>query len=347
MKIQMVLGNGFTIDFLNYINFSEKIDVSNLFKFGASVKWPADGNNGFLSYRYCPNLWTLGARPFLDKESTINLIDDIITCANVFASAGLDDRKKRRPTPDQRNTYIFAYKELLQYLKYLFVHYNNCVEQIPDNIIEWPWARYFKKLNDDPSIEEISIITLNYDIWLERLLRKLEIGFSFPTFESTRKSKIKIYKPHGSISFKHKSKLEHKEAFAIKYDYELLDGNVDDFTVSYSELDENYLITALIPPAGDSNRFNHSWAKKIREDVITNCKEFHSKTSSSDELIICGISYWHVDRNELDEIFTTLPENICVKVINPNMDRTLNAVITSLFNKYILYTDSNNLLGGS
>lgn len=55
-----------------------------------------------------------------------------------------------------------------------------------------------------------------------------------------------------------------KDSYAIKLDNELLDGSSNDFTVRYDSLENNYLVSALIPPAGDSSRFNHTWATEIR-----------------------------------------------------------------------------------
>jgi len=337
LKEIIILGNGFSIDFLKHIGMESKIDVTNLFKWGANVKWPGDDEIGFLSYKYCPYLWTLGARPTLDKQSTIDLIEEIITCANVYAYEESGDRKKNK----QVNPYIGAYNELIEYLKYLFIYYNDCIPLIEDSVYEWSWAKLFKRLNDNTNIEEIIVITYNYDIWLERILIKLGIEFCFPSFTPPPTGcKVKIYKPHGSISFTYKTALP-KDAYRIKYTNEFFDGAVSDFNIQYDSLENNYIITALIPPAGDSTRFNHSWSNKIRTDI----KTIITNTSGEDEVMICGISYWHVDRAELDELFTSLNIDINIKVINPSIDRTLNAVIVSLFKNYILYENSKVLEG--
>ena len=69
-------------------NEKPNIDLSNLFSKGDTVIWP-DGNQerGFLSYKHCPSLWNLGARPNMDKQAANDLIEDIITCANMISSA--------------------------------------------------------------------------------------------------------------------------------------------------------------------------------------------------------------------------------------------------------------------
>jgi len=164
--IFIILGNGFSIDFLNHLKQSEGnaelIALSNLFENGELVPWPGDGTPGFLSYKHCPNLWTLGARPNLGAKETIDLIENIITCANAL---------NNRPR-NVDSIYMKAYKELVTYLKALFIFYNDKINVPNVNLEDWGWSKYFIKLNNDPTINKVHVVTLNYDIWLERILNK-------------------------------------------------------------------------------------------------------------------------------------------------------------------------------
>ncbi|MGG7467053.1 hypothetical protein [Chryseobacterium arthrosphaerae] len=149
----ILLGNGFTIDLIKYL--SEKktkdVNVSNLFANGELVPWPGNDKPGFLSYRYCPNLWTLGARPNMSNEDAINLIEDIITCANILHK----NNKK------SENIYIKAYKELVTYLQALFVYYNKQIDIDKEDISEWSWYKFLNKIYNSDEIEKIHIITFN------------------------------------------------------------------------------------------------------------------------------------------------------------------------------------------
>ncbi|MDP5459604.1 hypothetical protein [Alishewanella sp. SMS8] len=336
-KLFIVLGNGFTVDFLNHIKRKEDIDVINLFRRGAEVPWPTTRMPGFLSFKHCPHLWNLGARPNMDADSAMQLIEDIITCVNVYAS-----KEKRNPVgSDYRpnDIYIYAYKELLQYLKHLFIFYNKKIEEIPDSVEDWPWFQFLKYANDSEFYSEIVIVTYNYDIWLERIFQKFNIPFNVGKIGiSNPDVKINILKPHGSISFTHHKKMD-KDSYFIKLDNELLDGSAEDFTVSYNNLDDNFLVSALIPPAGESSRFNHTWAAQIREFA----KEKATYLGSEDEMIICGLSYWHVDRAELDELIVSSDPLLNVTMINPNPKRTINAVLTSIFSNFVAYSGSDTL----
>lgn len=101
----ILLGNGFTIDFINQLDKGDQIDVTNLFLYGDCVPWPGDNEPGFLSHKRCPNLWRLGARPNMRQKDAQRLIEDIITCANIATQSEYTQRHVD-------DTYIFAYQEL-------------------------------------------------------------------------------------------------------------------------------------------------------------------------------------------------------------------------------------------
>ena len=137
-KLILILGNGLTMDLLAHLeNEKPNIDLSNLFSKGDTVLWP-DGNQerGFLSYKHCPSLWNLGARPNMDKQAANELIEDIITCANMISSANTP--------PQEDNIYLTAYYELVVYLKHLFIQYDEQVsdrELLADTITNWGWLK--------------------------------------------------------------------------------------------------------------------------------------------------------------------------------------------------------------
>lgn len=327
----ILLGNGFTIDLINHLK--NKIDcginVSNLFSNGELVNWPGNDRPGFLSYRYCPNLWTLGARPNMSNEDAINLIEDIITCANILHK----NNKK------SENIYIKAYKELSTYLQALFVYYNKQININTVDFSDWPWFKFLNDLYNSTEVNKIHIVTFNYDIWLERVFKKINIPFDIANIAENN-NKIKIYKPHGSISFSHRVKKE-KEAFEIRYDTDSNDGEISEFKIEYDNINALNSVNAIIPPAGDSSRLDFKWAKEIRD----NAKAVAKSLNKNDELIICGLSYWHVDRLEIDSILTSInPEIDEVKVINPYTPKVFNAIITTLFDKVIFYNNSKPLI---
>jgi hypothetical protein len=337
-KIGIILGNGFTIDFVKYLSANNcpnaaKINVSNLFGDGSSLRWPLDGRPGFLSYKHCPNLWNAGARSFLSATETLEILERVVTCANVYSL-----KKTEHITEKTGNGFLHAYKELVTYLKYLFIHYNSLITDIPDSIEDWPWAKFLQQINNDDGIEEVVVISYNYDIWLERLLRKLGIKFSFPMLSQQDGAKFHIFKPHGSISYQHKKSLP-RDSFSINYNSFFLDCPISDIAIAYSDLEKHTPVSFIIPPAGESGRSSSTWAQIIRNE----CRSRIASFKETDIAVLCGISYWHVDRNEVDSILNSMHSEMDLIHLDPAPSPTLDAVLNSLFSRYT-HLPSSSLL---
>ena len=160
-------------------------------------------------------------------NEAMELIEAIITCVNVFVSVPQSARGRAPRSTDGRpnDFYIFAYKELALYLKHLFIYYDSKIKELPTDAIHWPWAKFLKRIHESDSYERVTIIDYNYDVWLERILRLLDVPFTVGEIEpELSQAKIWILKPHGSISFAHKT-VRDRQAFAISRNYELLDGS--------------------------------------------------------------------------------------------------------------------------
>ncbi|WP_058119979.1 hypothetical protein [Photobacterium kishitanii] len=340
-KLFLVLGNGFSIDLLTHANLINELDVINLFNNGSEVYWPGNNTAGFLSYRHCPNLWNLGARPNMTSQESMSLLEDIITCVNVYALRNMTPRASHSDKPN--DIYIKAYHELSIYLRTLFSFYNNKIDTITDKLSDWPWLNYLKEVSSSNEYSEIIIVTYNYDIWLERILRELDIPHKVSMIHGGDygvNPKIKILKPHGSISFYHTT--QQVSEFNIPYDREILsDAVTDDFIINYDIPDSRCLVNAMIPPAGDSERFKHTWAGQIKQSVSA----FAGKLKSDDDLMFCGLSYWHVDRSEIDDILIKCSSEVNVYLFNPKPNPAFNAVLTSMFSNYVFHTNSNALKG--
>lgn len=338
-KLILLLGNGVTIDLFSKIKESNKkeyenIDLVNLFAKGDTVNWP-DGSqeSGFLSYKYCPHLWNLGARPNMNLESASNLIEDIITCANMTSCTNVAFKDE--------NIYINAYYELVAYLKYLFIQYNNQVKDADlKKIKNWGWLNIIEKAYKSTQYDKIIIVTYNYDIFLERILTLKRINFKIGGLEKNDE-KIVILKPHGSISFTHEIKAD-SSLFSIKKSKDMYEASLEKFKVRYKDLSDNYMINAIIPPAGDSSRLTFKWANDIKNEIIKCMQEI----GENDKFIISGLSYWHVDRREIDELLLMVSnKKIDTYMVNPNPPRALMAVLTCVLPKHITYISSNSIGG--
>ena len=355
-NVFIILGNGFTIDFINkYNDFLENkkekrvhIDVQNLFRYGEVIGTPWDDKPGFLSYKICPALWTLGARPNNNAAESNALIEEIISCANMFFDFINDpDQKAKRLSminSDDDRIYLRAYCELNVYLRQLFSWYNSLID---DKILEefiiscsdWGWLSFLRNI-DLKKYKKIIFVSYNYDVWLERILKCLGLKYSVYGFDNND-AIIEIIKPHGSISFVPKN---HIDRYEINYNVDVDGLKIDELEVKYESLTK-YSTGAIIPPAGDSSRLQiaSSWAATIRNEAIKKAKELSNDEESI--VVMCGISYWYVDRREIDELLMNLNSDTELIFINPVPPRDLNAVLISIFKNYVLQTSSDNIGG--
>jgi hypothetical protein len=341
VKYLLILGNGFSMDLLKHIGKLEDYPLGNILSFGDRLPWPENGSNAFISFRNTPNLWLLGVRSNNPPERNNQIIENIITCANAFHMKKPTERVS--PNNVKGDLYIKAYKELVSFLKYLFVKIDDEITITAEQLEGWHWTKVLRSLNENRNIKEINIITFNYDLWMERVLDTLGITYKTTVIENGKNGKFVITKPHGSISFMHNSNMD-VSAFNINLqpEMDILEGNAEDFTWDMSNLSRYTSVTPLIPPAGDSERFATTWASQLREQA----KAISESIDENDKVVLCGLSYWHVDRKEIDEILLHLNDQCELAYINPNPPETLDAVLTSLFSNYEHYINIERYAGG-
>lgn len=333
-SLTLIFGNGVTIDLINHLKLEDKIDVKNLFGQGDEIEWPSTNSfSGFLTYKNCPNLISLGISPKTPSNEAAVIFEKIITCAN-FRSY-----RSKNQNEEEKNIYTRAYIELVEYLRHLFTAHDDTFTNSSwkENIQEWSWLKFLKRAYKD--FDKINIITLNYDIYLERILTNEGIEFQISEIDKDTGKKITIFKPHGSISFVSTVDPVHAGTvpdYQISYKFKdpLSPGEI---TTSYKDLSKKRLINTIIPPYGDSARYKQSWSNLILRKAIDNAQ-------NSDFLIISGISYWHVDRSEVDRILLSIDEECNVIKINPSPNPIFDAVLQSRFTKYQQY-QSSNILG--
>ena len=341
MKYLIILGNGFSIDLLNHIGKFKDYPLSNLLSYGDKLRWPASDSNAFISFRHTPNLWLLGVRSNNPAEKNMQIVENIITCANAI------QMKKQEEAPSVSGSvgdvYLNAYKELVSFLKFLFIQFDQEINVSIKNLSGWHWADLLKKLDEDNLVSQVDIITFNYDLWMERVLEALDINYKTTVIENGGRGKFSITKPHGSISFVH-SKSRDVTSFNINYSNEIgiLEGVESDFNLEMGDLKKHSPITPLIPPAGDSSRYQLTWAGKLK----TEAEQRATFIEEGDKVILCGLSYWHVDRKEIDDILLKLNSQCELAYINPSPPEALDAVLTSLFKNYEHYVSAERYVGG-
>lgn len=332
MKLLLIAGNGLSISMLRG-HPVDSVDLSNLFSMGGDVTWPADEKPGFLSYEHCPNLWALGARQTISASRAYEVIEQTITAVNACCLAD--------PSTLDDGIYIRAYKELVAYLRYLFVHYDSVLQQEKffESAAIFEPIEWLLSAVKDPNITNIDIVSFNYDALLERSLRSKLINFSIPLLGEVPGAKVNLHKPHGSITFCGKKAID-RSAFLINYGNRFTEGGIDELEVKYDGLDEHYPMVGILPPAGESERYRHRWIRQIWDKTLEAARQL----TDADLVIIYGLSYWHVDRREIDMLLGELPRKARVISVNPNPNPQFEAVCCSLFRSYQSYSNPRQLV---
>ena len=311
----------------------DSVDLNNLFAMGSDVTWPANDMPGFLSYEHCPNLWALGGRQTVSASSAYEVIEQTITAVNACCLAD--------PTSLDDGIYIRAYKELVAYLRYLFVHYDSVLqtENFFDSSSVFAPIDWLLHAINESSVSDIDIVSFNYDAFLERSFQKKSINYSIPLLDEIKDAKVRVHKPHGSITFCGKTAID-KSAFSINYGARFTEGGIDELVVKYDNLDQHYPMVGILPPAGESERYKHRWIRQIWDKTIDAAK----RLNENDLVIIYGLSYWHVDRKEIDMLLGEVPRKSRVISVNPNPNPQFEAVCCSLFKSYHSYSNPKQLV---
>lgn len=333
MRVLLVAGNGLSISMLQRSPV-ESIDLGNLFAKGGDVTWPATGKPGFLSYEHCPNLWALGARQTVSAKVAYEVIEQAITAVNACCLAD--------PASLEDGVYIRAYKELVAYLRYLFVHYDSELQghsffnqDAVFEPIDWLLEAVSRA-----TVSGIDVVTFNYDAFLERSLMARHVPFSVPLLAEDPSAKIRIHKPHGSITFCGKKPID-KTAFSINYGggARFTEGGISELEVRYDNLDGHFPLVGILPPAGESDRYKHRWIRQIWDTVLDAARSLEE----NDLVVIYGLSYWHVDRKEIDMLLSAVARKARVVSVNPNPNAQFEAVCCSLFRSYHSHAGSRQL----
>jgi hypothetical protein len=137
----------------------------------------------------------------------------------------------------------------------------------------------------EASVTDIDIVNFNYDAFLERSLQKKSIEFSVPLLSEKINTKVRIHKPHGSITFCGKTPLD-KSGFYVNYGAGgFTEGGITELEVRYDELDGYFPMVGILPPAGESDRYKHRWIRQIWDRAIE-----AARSLSENDLVIANRS---------------------------------------------------------
>jgi len=318
-----MIGKGLSIGLLTRASLKrDQWDLSNFFKHGDRVPVPSQSDQiGFLSESYLPYLWNVGARPNISEDDSNKIFEILISLASIAKGYFKIDFK---PLFQCLN----PYQELLYFIRHKMIYYFRLAQDKID-YKNWPWINLIQNLRND---HNITIISYNYDIWLEQALLHNDIPFYRAGIEEqSEPEQLQLIKPHGSIDLKQKIDISLKYSFPLKN--LIISDNTSDITeiIPQEKLDEIVPQVDLIPPMGSANdgriETYCNWSDKAHSAALNACQ-------STTHLIISGLSYYLPDRPELNDILRNIPISAKVDLIDPEPNKVFVDILQTLYTEY-------------
>lgn len=303
-KFGILVGNGFTTDFLHH-NGSEFDSSKPLRNF----------DNKSITYKPY-----IDFMPSINKELINYKKNDFLQIENFVKRYG----HKGREFGHMRQFLALSYSELqLQIDKYAY-----------DN---WKWYKWLTYNKD----QLICAISLNYDLTLEGALNNTKVPF-FRSGTQEKRSGIPILKPHGSIDFDIGDNsiivVEDHKYKHYRVRLEVLTTLLNDLGPLKVLEKQDFLFPRLeadiIPPSMNNFQLGLTWVKQQHIDFLTHSSSFES-------FIIIGSSYWDVDRPEIDFYLNHLPKRCKVFIACDKLPVPLIKKIYSLGLKHQTFDFKN------
>ncbi|MFM5241209.1 hypothetical protein [Aeromonas rivipollensis] len=279
-KISLVVGNGFSISFGYFSGLINELNSQEPLSW--DVKCPSTKGNLIDSLPRLKKLYLMNIeKPHFD-------IFKLALDAKYCRSIGLDEFKT---TLEARHFLTLAFSMYSSRQKSIFS-------------TDWAWFRWLKLHRD----EIFASYSLNYDLLLETALDRLRKKYY--SFQINHHGfGIPLVKPHGSVDFE----ISPNSIFYIPC-YPLMN-YVDLNNTDIIRLDDKELFTprrqALCIVPNESNKYKgYQWVEPAN-------KWFENKLKNTDFCLFIGISYFPCDREEIDRIVDSLPNECVIIVANP------------------------------
>jgi hypothetical protein len=171
----------------------------------------------------------------------------------------------------------------------------------------WPWGQFIVSIADRLQ----GVVSYNYDLNVETVLEASGVPLRHLAVPQTSLSALPLVKPHGSIDYVPASGVigGQKPSYPINIFMEMCDMPIQRLP-RYSLQVARYAADVVIPTeaSGYSEfqwvRPGRLWARRAGVDTRV--------------LILMGLSYWPVDRPELDELIESIPATATAIVGNPS-----------------------------
>ena len=215
---------------------------------------------------------------------------------------------KRNPHLPKRDPRFLAVVE--QARRHLAVGYTALQLERFDRVIndDWQWVRWARQYHTSIRM----VVSFNYDLVLESAL--LRGGGRFARIGISDEHGTPVFKPHDSIDFGPAVNLGN---FAPSF---ILNSDVPQRRLTRSEMYQYRTESNLILPG------ELSWLGGLGR-IDDGYRQWGAAAPSFTHCVFVGVSYWEVDRPEIDTLIASLPPTTKTFVVNPSPSKSfLNAL---------------------
>jgi hypothetical protein len=197
----------------------------------------------------------------------------------------------------------------------------------------WPWYRWIDK---HAGIIR-AVLSLNYDLIVERALKRSRIPFQYPSelLRADRKSKqllrrgtpVPVCKPHGSCNFA--SQLDVGERGYPMRQHAWLT------KAPLRPLRDHELMTArgvvdmIVPGESNNLRQHHKWIAAAEDTFLSSARFV-------DTLVVAGFSYSKCDQKEFGRLFALMPRIKRTFLVDPSPSNDLRAALEQFSEKVVV-----------
>lgn len=193
---------------------------------------------------------------------------------------------------------------------------------------DWRWTKWIRQHGSRIT----AITSFNYDTVIGRALVAADAEFSLTALNSSSSSTIQVSKPHGSINFE-------GCGISVPIDYpmqNLIMGNNMPIRLVPDPMTAT-VDAEIVLPSQSSKIAHYQW---VRPGLEAWCR--HAKDCS--ELVICGLSYWECDRDELDQLTEYVSKSADVYFCDPVPNMLWIDKLNSRFSNVHLILDGPPIL---
>jgi hypothetical protein len=293
-RVAVIVGNGLSIDFVQWRNVGAQWDPSGPLAWSLST--PGNSKTPLLD----------SLPRFRDRVDESRLAQPGCSDFGIFEEIVRGLPSGSFTTGGNWEDGLLA-TETRAFLGLAYAQFQLAVTPPSLSFSNWPWYQYLASLGSSL----IGAMSFNYDLVFERVIE--HAGYPVRGFAITNDPDRGIWvgKPHGSIDYEMSPSSISLPPVSYPSEMVVFANDTSIVRLRHDQLSQPRTQVEVVPPLAASEIRDFQW-------VDPAFREFARVGPTLDRLVIIGHSYGPVDRQELDELLSYLASGTEVVIANPD-----------------------------